>query len=666
MSNIPWLRALQIVLDTVLTIASLSCAYMIRFDFHVDSLYLSQLGQVLPLFVGLRLTANLCAGVYRRLWRYTGLTEMTELGVAVLSGSLIVVVLRALGVGIVRIDGHLLSYGIIFIDMGLCFFLMGASRVLRRLQTEHQQRTHWRQPVRRRAIVVGAGDAGLMVLKELNQRPDLGVDVVGLVDDDPNKLQKRIGHITISGTTADLPRLAENLCIDQVIIAMPSAPPHEIRRIVEMCRLAEVETRILPGLFELINGRVSINQLREVSLEDLLGREPVKLDNDSIASYIEGRTVLVTGAGGSIGSELCRQIFSFQPARLIICGKGENSIFSIQQELKRRPEPIDVVPVIADVRDRQRLQFVFEKYKPSVVFHAAAHKHVPLMELNVCEAIANNVLGTRVVAELAHQYQVEKFVLVSSDKAVNPTSVMGATKRMAELIIQDLARTSATKYVAVRFGNVLASRGSVIPVWREQIAAGGPITVTHRDATRYFMLIPEAVQLILQAGAFGSGGEIYVLDMGKPVKILDLANDLIRFSGLRPDHDIKIQFIGLRPGEKLYEELLTASEGLSRTANEKIFVGRPQPLERQDLAQAIGRLSDFIAENDELSIRLELERLACGTLTKEGPANLEGGSDLIDMSPPSSDSHSDADLDLNQDPKAEQKPEPKANPLLTI
>jgi FlaA1/EpsC-like NDP-sugar epimerase len=262
------------------------------------------------------------------------------------------------------------------------------------------------------------------------------------------------------------------------------------------------------------------------------------------------------------------------------------------------------------------------------------------------------------VAELAHQHQVQKFVLVSSDKAVNPTSVMGATKRMAELIIQDLARTSATKYVAVRFGNVLASRGSVIPVWREQIAAGGPITVTHRDATRYFMLIPEAVQLILQAGAFGSGGEIYVLDMGKPVKILDLANDLIRFSGLRPGHDIKIQFIGLRPGEKLYEELLTASEGLSRTVNEKIFVGRPQPMERQDLTQAIGRLSEYIAENDEQSIRVELERLACGTLTKEGCANLEGGSDLIDMSPPLTGKK----LGANPEPN----PDPEANPLLTI
>jgi FlaA1/EpsC-like NDP-sugar epimerase len=353
--------------------------------------------------------------------------------------------------------------------------------------------------------------------------------------------------------------------------------------------------------------------LREVSLEDLLGRDPVKLDSASIASYIEGRTVLVTGAGGSIGSELCRQILRFQPRRLVILGKGENSIFYIQQELSRLPEPVEIVPIIADVRDRKRLEQVFLNHKPNVVFHAAAHKHVPLMELNVFEAIANNIFGTKVVAELSDAHKVDKFVLVSSDKAVNPTSVMGATKRLAELIIQDLAQRSATKYVAVRFGNVLASRGSVIPLWRDQIAAGGPVTVTHPEATRYFMLIPEAVQLILQAGAYGSGGEIFVLDMGKPVKILDLANDLIRFSGLRPGHDIKIEFVGLRPGEKLYEELLSAAEGLDKTVNEKIFVGRPQPLAYDQLQATLLRLSDSVDNIDETAIRNELDRIASGT-----------------------------------------------------
>lgn len=612
-AGIQWMRVLQVVLDSALTSLALTCAYFIRFDGHVDPLYAGQLVKVLPVLIGLRITSNWFFGVYGRLWRYTGLTEVAEIGASTMTVTALVLVMRALGLELLRVEGHLLSYGILLVEAGLTFLLMTASRVLRRLQTEHAQRKHWRQPVRRRALVVGAGDAGMMVLKELNQRSDLGVDVVGLVDDDPAKLRKRIGNITVFGATTELPRLIENLFIDQVIIAMPSAPAGEIRKIVEVCRTGEVETRILPGLFELINGHVSVNQLREVSLEDLLGREPVKLDNTSIANYIEGRSVLVTGAGGSIGSELCRQIMRFQPRKLILLGKGENSIFSIQQELGRLPEPVEVVPIIADVRDRRRMEQVFANHAPDVVFHAAAHKHVPLMELNVFEAIANNIIGTRVIAELSHNHGVAKFVLVSSDKAVNPTSVMGATKRMAELIIQDLAVRSKTQYVAVRFGNVLASRGSVIPLWRDQIAKGGPVTVTHPEAVRYFMLIPEAVQLILQAGAFGSGGEIFVLDMGKPVKILDLANDLIRFSGLRPGQDIKIQFVGLRPGEKLYEELLTASEGLSKTVNEKIFVGRPSPMGQEALAQALNRLEEHVDRLDEKAIRADLDRLASGT-----------------------------------------------------
>jgi FlaA1/EpsC-like NDP-sugar epimerase len=632
--SISWMRVLQVVLDATLVSLSLFLAYLVRFDGRVEAIYFQQLLEVLPLFVVPRLLACWGFGVYRRLWRYTGLTEVMELCCAVLSVTTLILVARALSLPILRVEGHFLSYGIIIIEAGLAFLILTASRVLRRLQTEHQQRRHWRQPVRRRALLVGAGDAGLMVLKELNQRSDLGVDVVGLVDDDPSKLRKRIGNLTVFGDSKELPHFIENLFIDQVIIAMPSAPASEIRRIVDICRIAEVETRILPGLFELINGRVSVNQLREVSLEDLLGREPIELDSASIAGYIEGKVVLVTGAGGSIGSELCRQIVRFQPKQIILLGKGENSIFSIQQELSRLPEPVSIFPVIGDIRDNLSMERVFEKFKPAVVFHAAAHKHVPLMELNVFEAINNNVFGTRVIAELAHKYAVEKFVLVSSDKAVNPTSVMGATKRMAELIIQDLSLRSNTKYVAVRFGNVLASRGSVIPLWKQQIASGGPITVTHPEVTRYFMLIPEAVQLVLQAGAFGAGGEIFVLDMGKPVKILDLANDLIRFSGLRPGIDVKIEFVGLRPGEKLYEELLAAAEGLAKTPCEKIFVGRPQPLASDLLPGALLHLQDCVLTGNEDAIRKTLDELACGTTVQafavegmgaqEKEASLEG------------------------------------------
>jgi FlaA1/EpsC-like NDP-sugar epimerase len=578
--RIRWKRILQVITDSTLVAIGFAMAYLIRFDGHVTELYLHQLATLVPAVVLLQLVANWTLGVYRRLWRYTGLTEVMELGLSVLTVTTCFLVARALG--LLSVDNNHLSYGIIFVNAGISFLTLVGPRVLRRLMTEHSQRKHWRQPVRKRVLVVGAGEAGLMVLREMNLRSD-GVDIVGLIDDDPAKVRKRIGAITVFGTTSELPKFIENLFIDQVIIAMPSAPASETRRIVEMCRQAEVETRILPGLYELIDGKVSINQLREVSLEDLLGRDPVKLDTKSISGYIAGRSVLVTGAGGSIGSELCRQIMRFRPSRLILLGKGENSIFTIQQELVNKVDGVEVVAVIADVRENQRMKGVFEQFKPEVVFHAAAHKHVPLMESNVSEAVANNVFGTKCVAELSAAYGVKTFVLVSSDKAVNPTSVMGATKRTAELVIQNLAQVTETKYVAVRFGNVLASRGSVIPLWKQQITKGGPITVTHPEATRYFMLIPEAVQLILQAGALGNGGEIFVLDMGKPVKILDLANDLIRFSGLSPGVDIDIEFVGLRPGEKLYEELLTEEEGLTKTVYEKIFVGQPQPIDRQSL-----------------------------------------------------------------------------------
>jgi FlaA1/EpsC-like NDP-sugar epimerase len=616
--TIRWKRSAQILLDAFLIALSFFGAFLIRFDCrlvgHSQGLsYLNQIECFLPAVVALRLLANWYFGLYRRLWRYTGLTEIMELVLSVASVSALLFICRAAGLLIA--GGRHLSYGIIAIDAGLCLLLLVAPRVLRRLQTEHVQRKHWRQPFLRRAILVGAGDAGMMVLKELRRRHDLKIELVGVLDDDPSKQNSRFGHLSVLGTIDDLPRLAESLFIDQVIIAIPSAPPSKIRRIIDLCQKAEVETRILPGLFELINGKVSVNQLRDVSLEDLLGREPVKLDTDSISHYLKDRCILVTGAGGSIGSELCRQIIRFGPRTLLLVGKGENSIYAIQQELLQRAAPVTIIPIIADVRDEQRMHHVFAKYRPHVVFHAAAHKHVPLMEDNVSEAVRNNVFGTRNVAELSKDFEAETFVLVSSDKAVNPTSVMGATKRMAELVIQDLAvQTDHTKYVAVRFGNVLASRGSVVPLWRQQIAAGGPVTVTHPEATRYFMLIPEAVQLILQAGGLGKGGEIFVLDMGKPVKILELATDLIKSSGLVPGEDIEIKFVGLRPGEKLYEELLTAAEGLTQTSYEKIFVGHPQLLAEDVLQESLNELRRGADQEDDRRMREALHLMAGGTV----------------------------------------------------
>ncbi len=614
LNRIRWMRLLQVALDALLVSAALTFAFLIRFDGKLGPVFLQQLLALLPVFACLRISANWACGVYRRLWRYTGLTEVVELAVSVLIVTTILMIARALGH--LEVQDQQLSYGVILTEPGVSFLLLAGARVIRRMQTEHQQRRHWRQPVRRRGLVVGAGDAGQMVVKELANRRDIGVDVVGFVDDDPQKVHKRIGSLTVFGTTADLARLSEDLFIDQVIIAIPSAPPAEVRRIVDICRTAEVETRILPGLFELIDGRVSINQLRQVSLEDLLGREPVDLNSASIADYIEGRRVLVTGAGGSIGSELCRQIMRFQPEELILLGRGENSIFMINEELKRRPEPVKLTPIIADIRDNNRLVNIFSKHRPQVVFHAAAHKHVPLMEENVCEAVTNNIGGTQNLSHLSEEYGVETFVLVSSDKAVNPTSVMGATKRIAELVIQDLARTSKTKFAAVRFGNVLDSRGSVLPIWRAQIAAGGPVTVTHPDVTRYFMLIPEAVQLIIQAGAIGARGDIFVLDMGRPIKILDLSLDLIKLSGLRPGHDIEIKFVGLRPGEKLHEELLTAEEGLTKTIYRKILVGKPQSIDNALLSRNLQILFQSAKKEDEATIRSCLDCLVGGNLLK--------------------------------------------------
>lgn len=610
--SVEWLRLLQVIIDAFIMALALAAAFLIRFDGKLSPEYIHQLAVFLPILVPVRLFANQICGVYRRLWRYTGLTEVVELAVSTISVTTILMILRALGH--LPINGHQLSYGVILTEPAVVFLLLASARVARRMQTEHQQRRHWRQPVKRRALVVGAGDAGQMVVRELRHRRDVGVDVVGFVDDDPMKVKKRIGNLTVFGTTKDLAKFVEELFVDQVIIAIPSAPPEEVRRIVDVCRVCEVETRILPGLFELIDGRVSISQLREVSLEDLLGREPVDLDSSSIAQYIEGKRVLVTGAGGSIGSELCRQILRFEPEELILLGRGENSIFSIHQELQRRPEPVVLTPVIADIRDHQRMANIFSKHRPHVVFHAAAHKHVPLMELNVSEAVTNNVGGTRNIARLADEFGVDHFVLVSSDKAVNPTSVMGATKRIAELVIQDMARKSRTNFVAVRFGNVLASRGSVIPIWRGQIANGGPVTVTHPDATRYFMLIPEAVQLIMQAGAIGDPGDIFVLDMGKPIKILELARDLIKLSGLRPGEDIKIEFVGLRQGEKLHEELLTAEEGLTKTMYRKIFVGKPQSIDPQLLEHEMQAIFRSAQADDEQAMRRSLDTIIGGQM----------------------------------------------------
>jgi FlaA1/EpsC-like NDP-sugar epimerase len=432
----------------------------------------------------------------------------------------------------------------------------------------------------KRIMIVGAGDAGSVIIKEIHLSEDLGQSVVVAVDDDPQKLRRKIHGVKIVGSVKDISFLAEKYRVDEIIIAVPSADRQEIHRIVQECSKTKCKVKILPGMADLINGKVSVTKLRDVDILDLLGRDIVNLDMMSVSEYLKTKVVLVTGGGGSIGSELCRQIARFNPSRLIALDIYENSVFTLENEMRLTYPNLNFNVAIASVRNPDRIRDVFNKYNPAVIFHAAAHKHVPLMENDPKEAILNNILGTKTVVDIAEEFGVERFVLISTDKAVNPTSVMGATKRAAEFIIQEKASRSnnETIFSAVRFGNVLDSNGSVIPTFKRQIEMGGPVTVTHPDITRYFMTIPEAAQLVIQTGAMALGGEIFILDMGQPVKIMDLAENMIELSGYKPYVDIDIKITGLRPGEKLYEELLMAEEGIKETRHGKIFIGKPTPL----------------------------------------------------------------------------------------
>jgi FlaA1/EpsC-like NDP-sugar epimerase len=445
-----------------------------------------------------------------------------------------------------------------------------------------------------RVLIVGASDAGESVLRELYRLPVERYHVVAFVDDDPDKRGIRIHGVPVQGSVAELATVAQKQKVEEVIIALPRPTREELRRIIEICKGQKLTFRIVPGVADLIEGRLDVTRLREVDINDLLGREVISLDMESIGHFLSDKVVLVTGAGGSIGSELCRQIIAFKPRRLVLLEQFENNLFYIDRELRAGQPSLEIVPVIADICDRRRLDEVFRQYAPAVVFHAAAHKHVPMMELNPGEAIKNNIFGTQNAADMAWQHGAEAFVLISTDKAVNPTSIMGCTKRVCEMYCQSLSarpESRKTKFIIVRFGNVLGSAGSVVPIFREQIARGGPVTVTHPEMRRYFMTIPEATQLVIQAGAIGNGGETMLLDMGEPVKIVDLARDMITLSGFRPDIDVKIEFLGLRPGEKLFEELRTTSEDVLPTPHQKIFIWQNRYCGIQDLESALERLA---------------------------------------------------------------------------
>ncbi|WP_339093879.1 nucleoside-diphosphate sugar epimerase/dehydratase [Deinococcus sp. VB142] len=488
----------------------------------------------------------------------------------------------------------------------LGFLLMGGARVLARLLAENVRSRE--ATSRKRILIVGAGEAGSLIAREMQRHPEAGLAPIGFLDDDQSKQRQRVIGLPVFGQVSELATVAAREQADEVLIAVPSATGDFVRQVVDLAREAQISYRIIPGVFEILSGKVNIHQIREVNLEDLLRRPPVHLNTSEIAGYLKGRVILVTGAGGSIGSELVRQISQYQPETLLLFGRGENSIFTIQQELSRTLPDIKQVGLIGDVRDEARLRNVFETYRPEVVFHAAAHKHVPLMEQTPSEAILNNVVGTRNVVELSLEFGVSRLVNVSTDKAVNPTSVMGASKRVAEMVVSaGAARAQPNQaFVSVRFGNVLGSRGSVVPTFMAQIRAGGPVTVTHPEMIRYFMTIPEAARLVLQAGGLAENGKVYVLNMGDPVKISDLAKDVIRLSGAQ---NVDIVYSGIRPGEKLYEELLTSSEGTDATTHSEIFSAKLAKVDPVELERQLGILQQHAQHNDMNAVRADLARL---------------------------------------------------------
>ncbi|MBO5374742.1 MAG: polysaccharide biosynthesis protein [Clostridia bacterium] len=487
-----------------------------------------------------------------------------------------------------------------FITQAVFFCVLFSYRLLRTTIRYFQKRNLQNG---KRTLIVGAGDAGASIAKEIIASAKVNYQLVGFVDKDPVKQGARIFGYQVLGYDSDIARIVKDYDIEAIIIAIPSADHATIKRLSSSCIEVCNDVKTLPGIYQLINGQVSVQKLRNVDVHDLLGREPVNTNLDEIIGYIKNQVVLVTGGGGSIGSELCRQIASHKPKQLIILDIYENNAYDIEQELKQSTPDLNLVTLIASVRDSVRMDDIFKHYKPDIVFHAAAHKHVPLMEASPNEAVKNNIIGTYKVVKCADKYGVKRFVQISTDKAVNPTNIMGATKRVCEMIIQHFAKISKTRFVAVRFGNVLGSNGSVIPLFKKQIEAGGPVTVTHKDIIRYFMTIPEAVNLVLQAGAYAEGGEIFVLDMGEQVRIYDLAKNLIRLSGYEPNKDIKIEITGLRPGEKLYEERLMEEEGLTRTANNKISIGKPIEFDEDKLLAMLDKLYDeAYSESEEIKL----------------------------------------------------------------
>lgn len=591
-------------------------ALIARFDFSFDAIpehFLENMWKSMPAAV---ITTLLIFGIFRlysSLWSYAGAMEMMYLVSACIVETIVNMILILLShpeTGYPVPRSYYAFFGIFL--FGLIFFCRYSYRALRAVRNMIRDAEYTRN-----VLIIGAGESGNTLIKEIKNSRYLKKRVVGVIDDNRSKVGGYIHGVKIVGNRDDIIDKCQELHVHEIIVAMPSASPKQMKQILDICKETGCELKRLPGIYQLVNGDVSISSLKEVDVNDLLGREPVEVDLDSIMDYVSGQTVMVTGGGGSIGSELCRQIAGHNPRMLVIVDIYENSTYDIQNELKSKFPDLKLKVLIASVRNTNRMNAIFESCRPDIIYHAAAHKHVPLMEDSPNEAIKNNVLGTWKMVQAADFYQVKRFVMISTDKAVNPTNIMGASKRICEMIIQTYNKRSKTEYVAVRFGNVLGSNGSVIPLFKKQIERGGPVTVTHPDIIRYFMTIPEAVSLVLQAGAYAKGGEIFILDMGEPVKIVDLANNLILLSGHKPGEDIQIVFTGLRPGEKLYEEMLMEEEGLQDTANKRIHIGKPIEMDEERFLGQLKELSEYVVTEPN-DIRDWVQRIVPTYHPKEG------------------------------------------------
>ena len=589
------LPGLLLIVDVITIIGVALISLLIRFDGYITPHYMQQMVDALPIMVISYIVMLLSMHLYTRIWRYAGMREMVA-----------VLIATTLGAGLFYTGMYVfdksLPRSIYLISWILSTGVIGIGRMVLHYIAMLYGGKQSTDADMVNTLIIGAGDAGATIAREIERYHKRSRKVIGFIDDDEAKFNRLMGGVRILGNRHDIPSIVKENKVKEIIIAMPSVTRNEIRNIMEICSPLKCKVNTLPGMYQLLDDEVLVSHLHPVSIEDLLERDEVRLDMDIVEHYIRDKVVLVTGAGGSIGSEICRQIMRVGPKMLLLLGHGENSIYLINQELKNIYKDGPIIPIIADIRDKQQLDQIFTQYNPQVVFHAAAHKHVPLMEIQPMAAVLNNIYGTRNVADVAGRHGVERFVMISTDKAVNPTSVMGATKRVAEKVIISMNDTYDTKYITVRFGNVLGSRGSVIPLFKKQIEAGGPVTVTDPEMTRYFMTIPEASQLVLQAGAMGKGGEVFLLDMGEPVKIIDLARNMIRLSGLEPDKDIHIKITGLRPGEKKYEELLTSEEGTNRTNHTKIFEAALETVDRDWLMKKIGTFDSCETDMDVIGV----------------------------------------------------------------